>query len=62
MENKTLAQIYLEQEQKEDKKRAREQGLEEVPLTDADYANFYAALHEDKDKDESRFKIVEGEE
>lgn len=57
-----LKKKEIQQEQKEDKKRAREQGLEEVPLTDADYANFYAALHEDKDKDESRFKIVEGEE
>jgi hypothetical protein len=57
-----LKKKEIQQEQKEDKKRAKAQGLDEVEITDEDYANFYAALNQDKDEDEKRFKIVEGEE
>ncbi len=39
------------QEQKADKLRAKEQGLDAVPITDEDYANFYNAVNADKDAD-----------
>lgn len=39
------------QEQKADRKKAKEQGLDSVPITDEDYANFYNAVNADKDVD-----------
>ena len=46
-------------EQKADKKRAKEQGLEEVQISDKDYADFYAAVQSDVEEDQSIFDMEE---
>lgn len=40
------------QEQKEERKKLREKGLEDLGLTDKDHADFYAAIEKDKQEDE----------
>ena len=50
------------QEQKADKKKAKEQGLTEVQISDKDYADFYAAVQSDAEQDEERYSVITGEE
>lgn len=43
-------------EQKADKKKAKEQGLEEVEISDKDYADYYAAVQSDQEEDLELYK------
>lgn len=57
-----LKKKEIQQEQKEDKRKAKEQGLDAVPLTDEDYANFLNMMNEAKEEDANKYHLVEGKE
>lgn len=54
-----MEKIEIQRQQKEDAKRAKEMGLDEVPIEDKDYEEFYKSLEEQKAEDA---ELIEEEE
>ena len=55
-----LKKKEIAEEQKRDRQKAKEEGKDVVEISDKDYADFYAAVHADKDQDE--YRVITGKE